>query len=365
MPKILVKYLRSKKIHITSLDYILPMGGVYGPITHTFRENIRMIKKLIDEGYTVIEDTPDGKKIKLTKENYRKRNGGIYDPYDEDIEMYEIDEDALEEQPGSGTSTGGQPPQPPEEHNPPQPPPSTGGGGTEPSQPQDPPPPSDPIPKPEDPSTPPGTGTEPPQPPSPPEEHNPPQPPPSTGGGGTSEPSQPPQPPPSPQPPAKPKGVYMKSEWDALYYPELTRTTLKYTPGKEYKVGDQAILETPFFGSKLINIVICKEQHIAPASIDRTKWREPKDDLEARLPYFGGEPPKPAKITVPTFKPLQNFNLNDLTSYYNKRLKAWVVYKAIVEHPARGGINDQGIRFENEWVIVEVYNPDGKLSPTN
>jgi len=310
MPKILVKYLRSKKIHITSLDYILPMGGVYGPITHTFRENIRMIKKLIDEGYTVIEDTPDGKKIKLTKENYRKRNGGIYDPYDEDIEMYEIDEDALEEQPGSGTSTGGQPPQPPEEHNPPQPPPST-------------------------------------------------------GGGGTSEPSQPPQPPPSPQPPAKPKGVYMKSEWDALYYPELTRTTLKYTPGKEYKVGDQAILETPFFGSKLINIVICKEQHIAPASIDRTKWREPKDDLEARLPYFGGEPPKPAKITVPTFKPLQNFNLNDLTSYYNKRLKAWVVYKAIVEHPARGGINDQGIRFENEWVIVEVYNPDGKLSPTN
>ena len=319
MPKILVKYLRSKKIHITSLDYILPMGGVYGPITHTFRENIRMIKKLIDEGYTVIEDTPDGKKIKLTKENYRKRNGGIYDPYDEDIEMYEIDEDAMEEQPGPGT---GEPPQPPP---PPQPP-----------QPQDPPP-------------------------SPPEEHNPPQPPPSTGGGT----GEPPQPPPPPQPPAKPKGVYMKNEWDALYYPELTRTSLKYTPGKEYKVGDQAIIETPFFGSKIINIVICKEQHVAPASIDRTKWREPKDDLEARLPYYGGEPPKPAKLTVPAFKPLKNYNLNDLASYYNKRLRAWVVYKAIVENPQRGGINDQGIRFENEWIVTEVYNPDGELSPTN
>jgi hypothetical protein len=61
-----------KNIRIPYNGPIYPKGGVYGPITNPYSEDIRTIFLMLSQGIKVIEVFPDGKEIQLTTSNFDK-----------------------------------------------------------------------------------------------------------------------------------------------------------------------------------------------------------------------------------------------------------------------------------------------------
>lgn len=66
--------METKRIVIPYNGPIYPKGGVYGPINTPYVENVRTIGVLLLNNYPVEEVLDNGKRVKLTLQNYDKDN---------------------------------------------------------------------------------------------------------------------------------------------------------------------------------------------------------------------------------------------------------------------------------------------------
>ena len=250
-----MQYLRSKKIKILSNNYLLPLGGILGPILNTYRENIETIRQLVRDGYMVEEDTPDGGKVILNMNNYRIGNGGTYDTYDEDPDQGEEE------------------------------------------TPQDPHHPDPPVERPT-------------------------------------------------------YGKYSISEWENMY-DDRTRSHYLYNKATvaKWSNGMKCVLKDS--DNNFVQVYVCTTPHMSKGSLDKTKWRTPNSDEEAKLKWQKGS--KPSSITQYEYDPLQDYPINTEVAWFNEDEGTWDIYKATMEKPKRGTLNNT----KYGWQYLMSYYTDG------
>lgn len=79
--------MSTKLVTIPHRGPIIPLGGVYGPITHAHHMDMTTIRILVTKGYEVDEHLNNGKVIRLDLNNYAKDNNAS-----EGIEVDRVEE---------------------------------------------------------------------------------------------------------------------------------------------------------------------------------------------------------------------------------------------------------------------------------
>jgi hypothetical protein len=307
--------LRSKKITINSNAYLLPLGGVLGPISNTYRETIETIGQLIRDGYIVEEYTPDGQKILLNKDNYKKPLGGTYTTADEDLEEY-ARLDALAKkaanrgqssEAGSGIRPGGSV-MPPPPHS------GTSSVGSRldssiPSQPR-----RDQLGDlREEFGTSEATTTH------------------SVRLARSSEvdepmPSLTEEPAAYIEPLVEPvetnyqTGTYTNSDWSYMYNLE-TRNARMFKPNTHYNVGDGVAVQV---NPKTVQVFICNTEHTSGSVFEPSKWNKPTTATDAKLLWI--KPTKPPMIPYEEYDPTKEYHSRDTVVKFNDLEGVWDVF---------------------------------------